>query len=63
MAAGLKLRQLNRLNNKLVEFIFDHSPEDVENTIQSHWDRSLLVASKDLVEAIKELKARLYERV
>ena len=63
MAAGLKLRQLNRLNNKLVEFIFDHSPKEVEAIIQSHWDRSLLVASKDLVEAIKELKARLYERV
>ena len=59
LATGIPLIRLEReANNSL--FVFEISPGEAKKIIQNHWNKKLLVASRDLIEAINELKTRLH---
>lgn len=60
LASGIKLKRLQRESSKFMLFIFDISPTRAENIIKKHWDRSLKLPTRDIIDAIHELKTRLY---
>lgn len=62
-SAGLQLQSLIRNANGKVTFVFDNPNQIAEATIQKHWNKELMVTSLDLVEAISQLKARIYSGV
>lgn len=59
-ASGIPLIELERQDHKFVTFIFQASPKTCEEILQHHWDRSLKIESRLLIETIKEIKTRLY---
>jgi len=63
IASGASLISLERGQNKFVTFTLNISPEKAEGIITRHWNRELKVPTRDLVEAINELKTRLYSGV
>ena len=62
-SAGLQLQSLIRNANGKVTFVFENPNQIAETTIQKHWNKELMVTSLDLVEAINQLKARIYSGV
>jgi hypothetical protein len=63
LASGASLIGLTKGNNNFVTFLFSISKEKAEKIIQNHWDRKLKIPTRDLVEAINELKTRLHSGV
>lgn len=59
LASGYSLVNLKKNNSNFVTFIFDISKEKANQIIKAHWDRELKIPSRDLIEAINELKTRL----
>jgi len=62
-ASGASLIGLETGNHDFVVFVFDISPEKAEEIISQHWNRKLVTPTKDLIEAINELKTRLHQGV
>ncbi len=60
VAAKLPLKRLEKGEGKLVIFVFDDPKHQAEQLISSHWNRTLCLPTRDLIEAINELKTRLY---
>lgn len=60
LASGIR-PTLRRLNDKVFIFVFPNSNNQVEEIIQKHWDRKLNLPTRTLLEAISELKTRIYE--
>jgi hypothetical protein len=63
IASGASLVSLNRDNNKFATFVLDIAPEKAEEIITKHWNRELRVPTRDLIEAINELKTRLHSNM
>ncbi len=63
LASGCKLLKLQRKNQDYVEFVFDDSPEKCIPIIEKHWAGTLKLPSRKLIEAINELKTRIYSNV
>ena len=61
-SAGLHLINISRSSNGKVIFIFDN-PKHAEEVIRKHWNKELNVNSLDLIEAINQLKTRIYSGV
>jgi hypothetical protein len=62
LASGLQLLQLDKSNGKdFVYFVFQDLEQ--EAIVSDHWSRNLIIPTKDLVNAIQELKTRLYSKV
>ena len=62
LASRIPLIRLDRLNERSFNFVFEISTSNAEKIITDHWNRKLLIPSRDLAEAINELKTRIYER-
>jgi len=62
-ASGIPLKTLQKESHKLVVFIFDSPAEVCEQIINRHWDRSLKLESRLLIETINELKSRVHEKL
>lgn len=63
LAAGLTLKRLDRGNGAFVTFVFDDPDQLAEEIIQKHWNRKLKMPTRDLVEAINELKTRIHSGI
>jgi hypothetical protein len=60
LASGLRLIKIQRQSNGPATFIF-HDPESkAEQIILAHWNKQLVIPTRDLIEAINELKTRLH---
>lgn len=60
LASGVPLLRLQRKSDKFVLFIFSISTPKAEEIIKRHWNRTLVLPTRDVVDAIHELKTRLY---
>lgn len=60
LAKGIPLIRLDKESENTSLFVFDITPEKAKELIGDHWNRKLLVPSRDLIEAINELKTRLH---
>lgn len=58
-ASGASLINLEKSNQDFVFFVFDISPEKAEEIISLHWSKKLKLPTRDLIEAINELRTRL----
>jgi hypothetical protein len=62
LSAGLELIKLKRGDNKFTTFIFADPENKANQIISDHWQRKLVLPSKDIISAISELKTRLYSK-
>lgn len=60
IASGHSLVKIEKTNNKFSIFVLRVNPESAEKIIQKHWNYSLKLPTRNLIEAINELKTRLY---
>lgn len=58
-ASGASLINLENSDHNFKIFVFDISPDKAERIISLHWGRKLKIPTKDLIEAINELRSRL----
>lgn len=62
IASGQRLLRLIKNGGTFVTFVFDCSPETAEAIISDHWSRRLVVPTRNLIEAINELKTRIHQQ-
>lgn len=60
LASGVQLIKLSPIDNKSFDFVFNISTSQAEVIIQQHWQRKLILPSRNLVDALHELKTRIY---
>lgn len=60
LAKGVHLIRLERETANNFLFVFSISTEQAKKLIQDHWNKELMVSTRDLIEAINELKTRLH---
>lgn len=60
LASGIPLIRLEPLDSRSFIFVFSTNPDEALKIISAHWSRDLKIPTRDLVEAINELKTRLY---
>ena len=60
IACGAKLIDLEKTPHDFVNFVLNITPPKAQKIISMHWNRELKVPTRDLVEAINELKTRLH---
>lgn len=58
-ASGFELINIERNQHNFSVFVFDISPQKAEEIISFHWSKQLKLPTRDLIEAINELKTRL----
>ena len=63
LASGFTLKRLESKGDKFVVFVFDDPQEKALMLITNHWNRSNPIQSRDLVEAINELKTRIHSDI
>lgn len=61
-ASGASLIGLEN-NYNFVIFVFDISPEKAEEIISMHWSKKLRLPTRDVIEAINELRTRLKNKI
>lgn len=62
-SSNIPLFTIEKENDRFVNFIFKASEDKCEEILNKHWNGDLRISSKILVDTIKELKTRLYEKV
>ena len=62
-ASGISLANLIKERGKFVIFKFSSSPDVCEEILKKHWDRTLQLETRLLIETINELKTRVHEKV
>lgn len=60
LASGVSLLRLQKETGKIVTFVFSISPIKAEEVIRKHWNRELVLPTRNIVDAIHELKTRIY---
>lgn len=63
LASGLHLKRLEKTNGNLFTFVLNNSSLVAEKIIKAHWDGKHLLPTRTLIEAINELKTRIYSGV
>ncbi|MGH7245783.1 MAG: DUF5659 domain-containing protein [Nitrosotalea sp.] len=63
LAAGAPLLRLEKQSSKTFIFVFKITGKTANQIIQQHWDKSLILPTKTLIDAINELKTRLHNGV
>lgn len=63
IASGASLVELKKENNKYFIFTINISSHEAEKLITRHWNRELKLPTRDLIEAINQLKTRLHSGV
>jgi hypothetical protein len=62
VASGTPLHRIEKIDYKTSCFIFNISESKAEEIFNLHWQRKLTLPTRDIIEAINELKTRMYER-
>lgn len=57
---GFPLLRLEKTSGRFFTFIFADPSTKAEETLQKYWQREVTVVARDLIEAINELKTRIY---
>lgn len=60
LALGTQLLRLEKATEKITIFVFGIAPVKANEIIKNHWDRKLSLPTRNVVDAIHELKTRLY---
>lgn len=60
LAKGIKLIKLESISPRLFFFVFEATKETSDILISSYWNRELTISARNLIEAISELKTRIY---
>ncbi|MCM8787535.1 MAG: DUF5659 domain-containing protein [Candidatus Omnitrophica bacterium] len=60
LASGLILKRLEKNQNNFMTFVFEDPDNLAEKIIKNHWNRKHKIPTRDLIEAINELKTRIY---
>lgn len=63
VASGASIFSVDRKDHEFVSFTLDIPESEAREIIKRHWNRELKVPTRDLVEAINELKTRLHSGV
>lgn len=63
VACGAKLLSIEKTSHDFVNFVLNITPQEAQKIIKDHWNRELNIPTRDLVEAINELKTRLHSGV
>jgi hypothetical protein len=63
LASGFPLMKLDRSKNNFITFVFEDLNNKAEIVIKNHWNRKHKIPSRNLIEAINELKTRIYSGV
>lgn len=58
-ACNVPITDIFKTSKKTVAFSFSDRNNECSNLLDSHWDRQLNIPSKDLLDAISELKTRM----
>jgi hypothetical protein len=63
-ASGINLSNLVRRaeSDKFLTFQFNSTPETCEEILRKHWDRSLKLETRLIIETINALKTRIHEK-
>lgn len=62
LASDIPLSRLEKISHKSFSFVFDTSPQKAEEIISDHWNRKLIIPSRDLIDALSELKTRMFNQ-
>ncbi len=62
-ASGIPLIRLDKSSDKSVTFYFEASHKVCDDIFKKHWDRSLRIESRLIIETINELKTRVHEKM
>lgn len=62
-ASGATLLGLQKETAKFVLFVFALSPFQAEEIIRKHWSRELVLPTRDIIDAIRELKQRIHSGI
>jgi len=60
LASGITLLRLEQDSPKVYFFVFNITPNRANEIIGKHWDRTLFLPTRNIIEAISELKTRLH---
>lgn len=60
LASNFQLLELIPISSKTFSFVFNVSPEKAEELIEGYWKRELVLPVRDYVDALHELKTRIY---
>lgn len=63
LASGASLVSVKKTDSGFSVFTLDISPEQANQIITNHWNRKLKLPTKDVLEAVHQLKTRLYSGV
>jgi len=63
LASGFPLIELEKSGGSFVTFIFEDLNREAKKIIKNHWNRTHKIPSRNLIEAINELKTRIYSGV
>ncbi len=59
----LKLISLERSEGKIVTFVFEDPNSEAEEIIKAHWERKMRIPTRNLIDAIVELKTRIHSGI
>jgi len=59
-ASGIPLANVVKLDGRFCTFCFDASTEECEEVLRKHWDRTLLLPTRNVIDSIVELKTRIH---
>lgn len=62
IASGHRLLNLIKDHSSFVTFVFDCPLSTAESIISDHWSKRLVLPTRDLIEAINELKTRIHQQ-
>jgi len=60
IASGTPLLRVEKIDSKTSLFVLEISPEEADQIIKQHWNRQLVLPTRDFLDAIHELKTRLH---
>lgn len=59
-AFGIPLTNVIKQNGNFCVFHFDATADECEEILKKHWDRTLVLPSRNLIDSIVELKNRIH---
>jgi len=61
LASGVKITEVIRQQDRTCVFVFEISPDNAKETIRKHWNNELLLPTRSVIDALHELKSRIFE--
>ncbi len=61
-ALGFHLFNIDRNPNNVCSFVFEDPDQKASQIIHEYWDKKILVDARTLIDAINEMKTRLYAK-